>query len=642
MTELVADDEWADLDEAAVQDALEEVDRVLAEQGGLEAELEALMGDLGDLKLSTTSLSAAVSSAGGKQDTPPPPPPPQKQKQKQQLLPPPTTAREIDLLLAGGGSVSEEATEIVEGFLWLGGKAAANDAFNTNTLGITHILNCCEPWCAMGSNTSFRGGRYAGFEAPDAADYPLLQEHFERDCGPFLDKARCQRGGGARVLVHCAWGINRSAAVVVAWLVTRQRRTLRDAVAHVRDKRGGLLSNVGFRRELALLYGGAMTLPAAQGVKAEGVEGEGKSSAPHEKEETGDDGGSGRIGAGGVAAGGGAAAGGSGAGGAGGGVAVAGGGGGGGGCRVVFRSARPDQLDDVLAMVEAAYKKDDEFCIDYERVVPGHAPPRYTRTTAADIAEKMRSGALRLAVVEKDDEDDEEEGEDQRGGGQGGKGGEKGRGGVGGGRIAACVHVAIDHVDADDSAGSSSTSSTSTSTSSTSSKSAGAEVVAGGDDDGATEAKGPAAASATKGGTAAAAPVVVASLGCLAVGLDHRGLKLGRRLLAEADGVARALGATCLEAWVINPSQPPGKDWLLAWYRRNGYEVVRVGDDDGSSSSSSSGGGGECVSAAAAAGEEAEAEAVTMPWPEALAPFIKPHSDGQPATIMFRKIRKVL
>ena len=57
-------------------------------------------------------------------------------------------------------------------------------------------------------------------------------------------------GAGEAVLVHCVAGVSRSASVVIAWLVTHEQRTLRDAVSVVRAARPVAMPNVGFWRAL--------------------------------------------------------------------------------------------------------------------------------------------------------------------------------------------------------------------------------------------------------------------------------------------------------------------------------------------------------------------------------------------------------
>lgn len=150
----------------------------------------------------------------------------------------------LQAIVSQPGLTTVEASEVLP-WLWLGGKPAAENAARDNTLDVTHMLNCCEPWCADGPN--FSRLRYAGFEALDAPDYPLLLMHYDGTARLLLDQARANRG---RCLVHCAMGVNRSAAIVVAYLVDRLAMDLLPAVELVKKARGCVLGNAGFRTQL--------------------------------------------------------------------------------------------------------------------------------------------------------------------------------------------------------------------------------------------------------------------------------------------------------------------------------------------------------------------------------------------------------
>jgi len=54
----------------------------------------------------------------------------------------------------------------------------------------------------------------------------------------------------SRVMVHCLMGISRSATVVCAYLVATARMTPDEALFAVREKRGYVCPNLGFRRQL--------------------------------------------------------------------------------------------------------------------------------------------------------------------------------------------------------------------------------------------------------------------------------------------------------------------------------------------------------------------------------------------------------
>lgn len=146
--------------------------------------------------------------------------------------------------------------------LLLGGKAAAEDVAGRNSLGATHLLNCCEPWCASGPNLAGGGSvTYQGFEAYDEEGWPLLKATFEPAARPFLDA--CAAAGG-RCLVHCARGANRSAAICVAWLLTADPgATLFGVASAVKHKRGHVLGNRSFRRQLVAFAAGRGQLDAA-------------------------------------------------------------------------------------------------------------------------------------------------------------------------------------------------------------------------------------------------------------------------------------------------------------------------------------------------------------------------------------------
>lgn len=150
----------------------------------------------------------------------------------------------LDGLLSQPGSTTVEASE-VQSWLLLGGKPAAEDAFRGNCFGVTHILNCCEPWCADGPNAD--NLEYVGFEAYDEVEFDLLGRHYGK-AKLFLQAVR--DSCAARCLVHCAMGVNRSACICVAFLVDAEGMQLLDALDLVKRSRGCILGNHGFRRQL--------------------------------------------------------------------------------------------------------------------------------------------------------------------------------------------------------------------------------------------------------------------------------------------------------------------------------------------------------------------------------------------------------
>jgi len=79
----------------------------------------------------------------------------------------------------------------------------------------------------------------------DSEDYDI-KRHFPEAIA-FLDEVKRLRG---RSLVHCNLGVNRSGAVVAAYMMVSERRTLLDVIRYLRTKRSLILSNKGFRRQL--------------------------------------------------------------------------------------------------------------------------------------------------------------------------------------------------------------------------------------------------------------------------------------------------------------------------------------------------------------------------------------------------------
>eukprot|EP01064_Diplonema_japonicum_P023298 TRINITY_DN33735_c0_g1_i1.p1 TRINITY_DN33735_c0_g1~~TRINITY_DN33735_c0_g1_i1.p1 ORF type:complete len:305 (+),score=57.18 TRINITY_DN33735_c0_g1_i1:33-947(+) len=112
---------------------------------------------------------------------------------------------------------------------------------------ITAILNC------LGDTTkahhTHHRQRYHGFEAEDIDEYPLLHMHLE-EAAEFISSVEKEK---SVVLVHCYAGVNRSAAICVAYLVKYHRWPLTKALIHVHTQRPIILSNQSFRDQLIRL-----------------------------------------------------------------------------------------------------------------------------------------------------------------------------------------------------------------------------------------------------------------------------------------------------------------------------------------------------------------------------------------------------
>jgi GNAT superfamily N-acetyltransferase len=70
--------------------------------------------------------------------------------------------------------------------------------------------------------------------------------------------------------------------------------------------------------------------------------------------------------------------------------------------------------------------------------------------------------------------------------------------------------------------------------------------------------------------------------GMLAADPAHRGVGVGRKLVAFAEWTCRADGLATMQLELLVPRHwtHPTKEFLAAWYTRSGYRVVRTGTID--------------------------------------------------------------
>ena len=133
-------------------------------------------------------------------------------------------------------------------YLYLGSYWNAKHVVSLHKLGITHVLNCAAPLSTDQSNPYHRETgikHYMSILAQDVESYDMLQ-HVER-ANAFINDAR--RKGG-KVLVHCVMGINRSGFIVAAYLIGALKVPLVTAVRLLKERRGTVLYNVGFQKQL--------------------------------------------------------------------------------------------------------------------------------------------------------------------------------------------------------------------------------------------------------------------------------------------------------------------------------------------------------------------------------------------------------
>ena len=90
---------------------------------------------------------------------------------------------------------------------------------------------------------------FAGFWSSDNEDYDIVADYFASGRAVLSEARRT----GERIFVHCLQGFNRSAAICAAFLVEHEGMALTEAAALLHHRRGGVLGNKSFRRQLVHL-----------------------------------------------------------------------------------------------------------------------------------------------------------------------------------------------------------------------------------------------------------------------------------------------------------------------------------------------------------------------------------------------------
>jgi len=111
-------------------------------------------------------------------------------------------------------------------YLYIGG---AYDAMPRilDRIGITHILNLKGGSYALAGKYNLKILPISDFGTQD------LSQMYEK-CFDFIGHAKLSNG---KILVHCQGGMNRSATIVLAYLVAKENWTLKQAHQHLKAKR---------------------------------------------------------------------------------------------------------------------------------------------------------------------------------------------------------------------------------------------------------------------------------------------------------------------------------------------------------------------------------------------------------------------
>ncbi|XP_072565896.1 dual specificity protein phosphatase 13B-like isoform X1 [Paramormyrops kingsleyae] len=147
--------------------------------------------------------------------------------------------------------------------LYISDESTARDKATLSGLGITHIVNGADG--RIRSPVSLYNDMAITCYGVQAADHPSFDlSPFFYPTAAFIQTALSQKG---RVLVHCAMGVSRSATLVLAYLMIRERLPLLEAICTVKKHRH-ICPNSGFLEQLRHLD---MVLEQERATQKEGV-----------------------------------------------------------------------------------------------------------------------------------------------------------------------------------------------------------------------------------------------------------------------------------------------------------------------------------------------------------------------------------
>lgn len=160
------------------------------------------------------------------------------------LSSPGLAVHQLEKLLFTGKAIISHADEVWPR-LYIGDQHSAENQADLFMHQITHVLNAAHSKHKGQADIYERLQiTYMGIDARDSYDFDM-SVHFQ-SAADFIHRA-LSRGG--KVLVHCHVGVSRSATLVIAYLMLKQKLTLVEAICAVKDNRG-VIPNRGFLRQL--------------------------------------------------------------------------------------------------------------------------------------------------------------------------------------------------------------------------------------------------------------------------------------------------------------------------------------------------------------------------------------------------------
>ena len=143
------------------------------------------------------------------------------------------------------------------GRLLLGAEMTARDEALLRDSNVTHIINCAGLACANHHPSAFS---YLKLNLQDTAREDISAAFY--DALDFIDAAIGHPTASGTVFVHCQHGVSRSATIVIAYLMWKQRLSYDDALDALRLCRPTINPNIGFACAL-LQWGASVSGPPA-------------------------------------------------------------------------------------------------------------------------------------------------------------------------------------------------------------------------------------------------------------------------------------------------------------------------------------------------------------------------------------------
>lgn len=159
------------------------------------------------------------------------------------------SVKELECILYSGKSYVNHVDEVWPN-LFLGDMCMAHDRHGLWKLGITHVLNAAHGKAHCQGSHAFYGSamEYHGVPANDLPTFDISPYFYPS--ADYIHKVLSTPG--ARIFVHCAVGVSRSASLVLAYLMIYHHFTLLDAIKKVKENRW-IFPNRGFLKQLRTL-----------------------------------------------------------------------------------------------------------------------------------------------------------------------------------------------------------------------------------------------------------------------------------------------------------------------------------------------------------------------------------------------------